>query len=60
MVAERLTVLNADLEPAHRIETFSVLPRDLTVADGELTPGLVPRRRVVERRWAAALDARSP
>jgi long-chain acyl-CoA synthetase len=57
MVAERLAVLNADLEPGQRIERFAVLPRDLTVADGELTAALVPRRAVVERRWGATLDA---
>jgi len=53
MVSERLAALNAGLEPGHGIEWFSVLPRDLNVADGELTPALVPRRPEVERRWGA-------
>jgi long-chain acyl-CoA synthetase len=57
MVAECVDRLNAGCPPQARIERFAVLPRDLTVADGELTPALVPRREAVERRWAAVLSA---
>jgi len=60
MVAERLRMLNAGLDAGQRIERFAVLPRDLTVADGELTPALVPRRRAVQRRWAGLLGSASP
>jgi long-chain acyl-CoA synthetase len=56
MVAACVSTLNADCDPAHRLHDFAILPRDLTVADGELTPALVPRREVVERRWAAVVD----
>ena len=60
MVGERLAVLNAGLPADSRIDRFAVLPRDLTVADGELTPALVPRRRAVQRRWAGLLAAPVP
>src|SRR4051794_24373769 len=60
MVAERLRMVNAGLDAGQRIERFAVLPRDLTVADGELTPALVPRRRAVQRRWAGLLGSASP
>jgi long-chain acyl-CoA synthetase len=57
MVAACVSALNAGCDPEARVERFAILPRDLTVADGELTPSLVPRREVVERHWAGVLDA---
>ena len=57
MVAECVARLNATSPREARVERFAVLPRDLTVADGELTPALVPRRETVERRWAAVVAA---
>jgi long-chain acyl-CoA synthetase len=57
MVAECVAQLNASSPPEARVERFAVLPRDLSVADGELTPALVPRRETVERRWAAVVAA---
>jgi long-chain acyl-CoA synthetase len=40
---------------AESIRAFAVLPRDFTVADGELTPTLKVRRAVVETRFAALI-----
>jgi long-chain acyl-CoA synthetase len=34
-----------------------VLPRELSVATGELTPSMKVRRRVVEERYKPLLDA---
>jgi long-chain acyl-CoA synthetase len=57
MVATCVSALNAGCDPAHRVQRFAILPRDLTVADGELTAALVPRREVVERHWAGVLES---
>jgi len=54
-VAACVAALNEGAPADARVERFTVLPRDLTVADGELTPALVPRREAVERRWAAVV-----
>jgi long-chain acyl-CoA synthetase len=48
--------VNAPLAPAERIKTWRVLPRDLTVADGELTPTLKVRRSVVIDRYGDLVD----
>jgi long-chain acyl-CoA synthetase len=41
----------ADLASFERVRRVAILPRDLTVEDGELSPTLKVRRRVVERRY---------
>ncbi len=48
--------LNSRLERWETIKRFFILPRDLTVEDGELTPSMKVRRKVVEKQHAAELD----
>jgi long-chain acyl-CoA synthetase len=43
----------ADLATFEQIRWSGVLPRDLTIEDGELTPTLKVKRRVVEERFGA-------
>ena len=43
----------ADLAPFEQIRWTGVLPRDLTIEDGELTPTLKVKRRMVETRFAS-------
>jgi long-chain acyl-CoA synthetase len=57
MVQGYVDELNRGLGRWETVKRFAVLPRDLTVEDGELTPSLKLRRRVVEQRYAAQLDA---
>lgn len=47
---------NRAVSKAEQIKTFRVLPRDLTEADGELTPTLKIKREVVQTRYAADID----
>ncbi|HYZ15126.1 MAG TPA: long-chain fatty acid--CoA ligase, partial [Candidatus Acidoferrum sp.] len=47
----------ADLGPHERIRRVAILPRDLTIEDGELSPTLKVKRRVVEQRYAALIEA---
>ncbi len=46
----------ADLAPYERIQRVAVLPRDLTIEDGELSPTLKVKRRVVEARYAPLIE----
>jgi long-chain acyl-CoA synthetase len=50
----------SDLAPFERIRTIGILPRDLTIEAGELSPTQKVRRRVVERLYAALIDAVMP
>ena len=43
----------ADLATFEQIRWSGVLPRDLTIEDGELTPTLKVKRRIVEERYRA-------
>jgi long-chain acyl-CoA synthetase len=47
--------LNARLNRWETIKDFRVLPRDLTVEDGELTPSLKVKRRVVSEHYASVI-----
>ncbi|MGA4543941.1 AMP-dependent synthetase/ligase [Uniformispora flossi] len=49
--------LNAGLQRWQTIKKYAILPRDLSVEHGELTPSLKVKRVVVEREYAALLDA---
>ncbi|MFF9476916.1 AMP-dependent synthetase/ligase [Streptomyces roseolus] len=49
--------LNADLQRWQTIKKFAVLPRDLDVEHGELTPSLKVKRPVVERAYADLVEA---
>jgi long-chain acyl-CoA synthetase len=44
-----------DLATFEQVRRIAVLPRDLTVEDGELSPTLKIKRRVVETRYAAPI-----
>jgi long-chain acyl-CoA synthetase len=50
----------ADLAPFEHIRTIGILPRDLTIEAGELSPTQKIRRRVVERLYAGLIDAVMP
>jgi long-chain acyl-CoA synthetase len=55
-IAQAVAAVNAQYAPPERIRDFALLPRDLTVEDGELTPTLKVRRDVVAERYREVVD----
>ncbi|WP_106848038.1 long-chain fatty acid--CoA ligase [Blastococcus sp. Marseille-P5729] len=49
--------LNSGLNRWETIKKFVILDRDLTVEDGDLTPSLKLKRRVVAKKYQAEIDA---
>jgi long-chain acyl-CoA synthetase len=56
LVAGYIGELNAKLNRWEQIKKFSILSRDLSIEDGELTPSLKVKRRVVEKSFATDID----
>ncbi|HSS02321.1 MAG TPA: long-chain fatty acid--CoA ligase, partial [Kofleriaceae bacterium] len=48
--------VNKTLAKYETVKQFAILPRDLSVEDGELTPSLKVKRKVVEKKYAGLLD----
>jgi long-chain acyl-CoA synthetase len=57
MVQEAIDVLNRDLPRHETIKKFTILPRELSIDEGEITPSLKMRRRAVEEKYRDLLDA---
>ncbi len=60
LVSSGIEQLNAGVARHETIKRFSILPRDLTVDDGELTPSLKVKRRVVEKRYEHLIEEMYP
>ena len=56
MFQEHVDTLNSQLERWETIKKFVLLPQDLTIEDGELTPSMKVRRKVVEKKYLTELD----
>jgi long-chain acyl-CoA synthetase len=52
VIVREVETHTADLAGFEQIRRVALLPRDLTIEDGELSPTLKVRRRVVEQRYA--------
>jgi long-chain acyl-CoA synthetase len=57
LVIREVTANTAELAPYERIQRIAILPRDLTIDDGELSPTLKVKRRIVEQRYAGLIEA---
>ena len=55
LIQSALDRLNADLASYETIKKFAILPRELTIEDGELTPKMSIKRRVVETNYRDVL-----
>jgi long-subunit acyl-CoA synthetase (AMP-forming) len=54
---DQVEALNGDLARYESIKRFTVLPRELSVDGGELTPTMKLKRRVVYEKYAAEIEA---
>jgi long-chain acyl-CoA synthetase len=55
-IARAVEAANASVSRAESIREFVILPRDLSIENGDLTPTLKVRRNVVEAAHAAAIE----
>ena len=56
LVQGHVDQLNKELAKYETIKKFALLPADLTLESGELTPSLKLKRKVVEAKYKAVLD----
>jgi len=56
-VQEQVDKLNAQFSNPEQLKTFTILPRDLSVDHGELTPTLKIRRKQIRENWADEIEA---
>ncbi len=54
---EAVAELNGKFSNPEQVKKFTVLPRDLGVDHGELTPTLKIRRKQIRENWAAEIEA---
>jgi long-chain acyl-CoA synthetase len=57
MVQGYIDELNLGLNRWEQIKRFTILERDLTVEEGELTPSMKLRRKHVDEKYRGQLDA---
>ncbi len=55
-VDAELTEVNSHLDSFSTVKKVAFLPRDLTIQDGEITPSLKVKRKVVEKRFADLIN----
>ena len=48
---------NADRPHHEQVRAFALLPADLTVEDGSVTPTLKVKRRILESRYASLIES---
>jgi long-chain acyl-CoA synthetase len=48
--------VNRTLAKYESVKQFAILPKDLSIDEGELTPSLKVKRKVVEKKYQAMLD----
>ena len=56
LLAPYFDELNKHLAKYETVKQFAILPKDLSVDEGELTPSLKVKRKVVEKKYAGLLD----
>ncbi|HEY8074923.1 MAG TPA: AMP-binding protein [Labilithrix sp.] len=54
---KQIETVNAKLARVQTIKRFTVLPRELSIEGGELTPTMKVKRKVVNQKYAAEIEA---
>jgi long-chain acyl-CoA synthetase len=57
MVRKTVTEANNELASYESIKKFSLLKKDFTVADGELTPSMKVKRKFLDQKFKAQIEA---
>jgi len=55
-VSDDIQKLNQNFSSPEQIKKFSILPRDFSIDDGELTPTLKIRRKQINDNWASVIE----
>ena len=56
LISPYIDEVNKSLAKYETIKQFAILPKDLSVDEGELTPSLKVKRKFVEKKYAGTLD----
>jgi len=56
LIAAAVKQVNSELATHERIRRFAVLSRELSLEEGEITPTMKVRRRVVAERYAGLIE----
>ena len=56
MISPYFDEVNKQLAKYETVKQFAILPKDLSIDEGELTPSLKVKRKVVEKKYGALLD----
>jgi long-chain acyl-CoA synthetase len=57
MFQHEINAYNADKPHHEQIRAFALLPQDLTIEDGSITPTLKVKRRILQDRYQTLIDA---
>ena len=55
-IQDAVTMLNDQFSNPEQVKKFTILPRDLSIDDGELTPTLKIRRNQIADNWSDAIE----
>ena len=53
----QVDLLNKEFSNPEQIKKFTILPRDFTIDDGELTPTLKIRRKQINQNWSSDIES---
>ncbi len=56
LIAQEVTAVNAHLAGFEKIVAWELLPKELTLEDGEITPTLKVKRRVINQKYGSIID----
>ena len=55
-IKEKVDEMNLKFSSPEQVKKFTILPRDFSIDDGELTPTLKIKRQIINNNWALEID----